>query len=815
MSLLVRSALLLTLALPAAAAAPPFFGEPFPLTNTRYAATTGIPTLATSGGTLVLAWAGDQSVRAARIVDGQRSTSQFVLPTYGSTDEVAITWTGSNFLVAATSDIDGLPVVMGRLLDATGTPIGQPFPIILNATAPRLSSNGTRTVLLYRDEAAGDLYSRVLAANGTAPVGSLPQKIASRAAFGPLYDITTNGSGFMAVASSPVEVLIAQFDANGAFQSSRILSGTQGTSRPRPASIATNGTNYLVTWIDFSRQAFATLVDANGTSLPAITYDEIVNSPTPLFLAPKAAWTGTDWVVSYAYKVQLSQRLRVAHFDTNVRNVTKRETEVLIATGASATSSLLRHNNALRVVWNADRFPAANGMMMSLLPLSSNSGAFVTFDAADQRLLASAGAPTLSIFFWNESTDRDFITHMAIADLGGFYLERELPFGSTRATAVAGDGFLLVTSDGTSSLAIRFDTNGTQFGVPADLEFNATSATWNGSVYAIAGELNGSVVVSELTVDGVLSSPKLVRNQADSPRIASDGQEFLMVWRAEGTCTPPCSTPTVIRGSRLDENRNRLDGSDLDFSPANNAESPAVAWNPDSERYIVAWIDAEEIMSRQVTPGEVLPPGNTSLHVGLGNQSDLSMLTTAGTVGLTWTDRKITRVGFLNVIGNITKMFEFPHDDGHSAGAPLLTILPEGDTGVLFAELMKGAPFYGAMRVLLAMSSEIPVGEPDTPSITAQLLPNGEIQLNWSTPDTNLNGFRVQYRVGDGAWLEIAEFYDRTLRADTFVPLNREPHSFRVRAFSDDGVGLYSNVATVTFPTTPPPSDPKRRAVRK
>ncbi len=812
MRLLVRSALLLTLALPMAAAAPPFFGEPFPLTNTRYGTPTGIPTLATNGNTLVLAWVADQSVRVARVVDGQRTTSSFVLPTYGSQDEVAITWTGSHFLVAATSQIDDLPVIMGRLLNTNGLPTGEPFPIVLNATEPRLASTPARTMLLYRDATAGDLYARALQGDGTATPGRFPEKVTSRSAFGPLYDIATNGSGFMAITSTPEEVKIVRFDGNGVRQSTRVLSSSQGTARPRPATIATDGAGYLVAWLDFSRLGYATFVDADGNSLSPVVFDEIINSPTPLFLAPKAVWSGTDWIVSYVHKVQLAQRLRTVHFDASVRNVTQRETEMPIATGALGTSSLVRHQGKVNASWSADRFPTENGLVVSTLPLANGSGKFVTYDPFDQVLLAATGTSSLSVFVWTESNDRDSVIHVATADLGGFHLEREIPVVAQSAVAAAGQGFLIVTRDGPTSTAILLDENGTPFGKQLDVPFVATSVAWNGAVWAVAGELDGAVVVAEVTPDGVVSAPKLVRNQAESPRIASKGDEFLMVWLAEGSCSAPCFPPTIVRGARLDPERNRIDGFDLDFAPSLHAESPAVAWNPDSEVYIVAWIDVEEIVLRQVPPDDVLPPGNSTLHVGLGRQKDLSALTAAGTVALTWNDEGQTRVAFLNVIAQIAKMFVFPHDEGHSAGFSLLTEVPEGDTAVLFTELMEEAPYYGAMRLKIALSSPISVGVPDTPSITARL-ENGQMQLAWTTPDKVVNGFRFEYRVGDGAWLEFEEFFDRTIRGTTFAPLNREPHSFRIRAYSDDDVSEYSNVATVLFPIEP--KDGKRRSVRK
>lgn len=812
MSLLVRSALLLVLALPAAAAAPPFFGEPFPLTNTRYTATTGIPTLASNGTTLLVAWGAEQSVRVTRLVDGQRSTSQYVLPTYGWKDDVAVVWTGSFFVVAASSEIDGLPVVMGRRLDANGLPVGQPFPIQLNASAPRLASSGARTLLVYREATTSDVYARLLQPDGTVAIGSITQKIASRTASGPLYDVATNGNGFMAITSSPVEVVVVRFDMNGTILGTRMLSDSQGNSQPRPATITSNFNDYLAVWFDFTRVGMATIIDANGTSLPATKFDEVIGSPTPVFLAPRAVWTGGAWAVSYAYQVQLSRRMRIAHLNSAARAVTGRELEIPIATGASATSSLLRQGNATRVVWNADRFPNPGAMAVATLPLTFSAGSFFNLDAPDQTLLAAAGTSTTGVFLWNETTDRDSTTFLSTGDLAGTYAERALPFAAEWATAVAGDGFLLVLRSKEGSIALRLDDSGVPVGLPVDLDFRPTSAAWNGAVWAIAGEKDDAVVAYELTPSGVLSTPKTIRHGADSPQIASMGTDFLMVWRMDGPCAPPCFPPSIIRGARLDAQRTRIDGFDLDFSPALHAESPAVAWNPDSAQYVVGWIDQEEIVTRQVEPNGSISPSNNRLHLGLEPQRDLSMLTAAGTVALTWTDDEVTRAAFLNVVGNIEKMFVFPHAGSHTAGAPRLVNLPQNHTGIAFTELMKGSPHYGAMRVLLALTTQFLPGVTDRPSIAAQLLPNGEIQVSWTTPDRFVNGFRLERRIGNGAWLEIDKFYEPVIRSDVFIPANREPHAFRVRALGDDGISEYSNEAIVTF-TTPPPA--KRRSVRK
>jgi hypothetical protein len=243
----------------------------------------------------------------------------------------------------------------------------------------------------------------------------------------------------------------------------------------------------------------------------------------------------------------------------------------------------------------------------------------------------------------------------------------------------------------------------------------------------------------------------------------------------------------------------------------------AVAWNPDSEQYVVAWIDAEEIVSRVVEINGTVSANNNQLHLGLTAQRDLSMLTTAGTAALTWTDDEVTRVAFLNVLSNVSRLFTFQHR-GLAAGPPSLANLPQGHTGVFFTELQPSAPHYGAMRIFYALSMNTVPGVADQPSISASLLPNDTIRLAWSTPDPVVNGFRIERRVGDGAWLELGAFYEPSVRSETIVPVNREPHAFRIRAIADDGISAYSPEAVITFPTTPPPPPPpalKRRAIRK
>jgi hypothetical protein len=809
MRLLVRGALLLALALPAAAVTPPYFGEPFPLTNTRYAATTGIPTLATNGSTLVLVWVGGESVRVARVVDGQRTTSEYVLSSFGTTDEAAVVWTGSNYLVAASSLSGETPIVTGRLLDANGTPIGTPFSIVTNASKPRLAANGSRVVLLYREEPSGDVYSRPLTNNGVPVQGTAPKKIAARTAFGPLYEVASNGSEFMAVSSSPTEVLLARFDASGAFLSSRFLADSQGSTRPRPATIASNGTNYLVVWFDFTRRAQAARLDATGATLSSVVFDEIV-ALTPVILAPKAVWSGTDWVIGYVHQIQLSQQLRVVHLDANVTTVTKRETEAQLSADTIAAVGLARYNNAVRVAWSGDRFPSSTGLSIATLPLTQSSGTLVTRDASDQRLLATAGNSAVSIFLWNELTDGYETTWLGISNFAGLWIERKLSVLAVSAKIIPGEGFLVLADDGDFPIAFRLDENGTQLGDVITFDYKVTDAAWNDFIWVLVGEKDGNIVAAEMTSTGQVSTTKLIKNQADSPAIASDGSGFLIVWRQEGPCTLPCNAPSIIHGTLIDDQRVRVDAADLDFSPSLHAGVPDVAWDAGSDRYDISWIDLEEVLTRQVLEDKSLSPSNRRLYLGLHEQKNLSLLSTNDTVAATWSDDGVTRLAFLNVLGDIDKLFTFTHEGSHVIAPAQLLNAPDGDTGIVFEELMPDAPFYGAARLQIAFSSPFVTNVPPPPALSATRLSSGLIELKWNTVDANLNGFRIESRIGNGPWLELEQFLPYTNRSTTFAPVSTERHSFRIRAYSDEGASAYSNEASVLFAT-----DNKRRAVRK
>jgi hypothetical protein len=97
--------------------------------------------------------------------------------------------------------------------------------------------------------------------------------------------------------------------------------------------------------------------------------------------------------------------------------------------------------------------------------------------------------------------------------------------------------------------------------------------------------------------------------------------------------------------------------------------------------------------------------------------------------------------------------------------------------------------------------------KPDAPRLTG-VVRNGRVELDWTAPPQEIAGFRLEYRIGDGAWNEFDRWFDED---DDDVAIGWQlrqgvPYQFRLRAISDAGASDYS--APVLLNVT------RRRAVR-
>jgi hypothetical protein len=95
---------------------------------------------------------------------------------------------------------------------------------------------------------------------------------------------------------------------------------------------------------------------------------------------------------------------------------------------------------------------------------------------------------------------------------------------------------------------------------------------------------------------------------------------------------------------------------------------------------------------------------------------------------------------------------------------------------------------------------------PEAPHVAARL-ESGTIVVDWTAQAGTLNGYRLEYRIDDGVWNEVDEWFPAGAH-HTAIPRPSFGTNFavRVRAFNDGGASAYSATA-LTQPS-------RRRAVR-
>lgn len=93
------------------------------MTNTRYAAVSGVPLLRSNGTDQFLFFLRNGAVHVTRLVEGQKRVGQHVV----TGTNPAVFWTGSHFLVLVNQTSAGSrPIVVTRIVGPTGEPEGRP-----------------------------------------------------------------------------------------------------------------------------------------------------------------------------------------------------------------------------------------------------------------------------------------------------------------------------------------------------------------------------------------------------------------------------------------------------------------------------------------------------------------------------------------------------------------------------------------------------------------------------------------------------------------------------------------------------------------
>ena len=759
-------------------------GQLFPLTNTRYGAAGASAVLRTDGNTPFVFWSTIRDIRVTRVSADQNRSGELLFTEQQQAYDAA--WTGTHFLAVTTSPGQPHSRVIGRLVDAQGHPSGQPFTIVEQARSPRIAA-GHGAVLMVYETTGNETRTLLLTPQG--------QPSAAPVIIAPLntrYAVAATANGFTVATSNAQSITATTLDTQGRVAAQSSLS--------RPGNyvdvfLASRGPRSLVVWTDVDRIE-AAIVEANGALATPLVVDNV--SPNPLNplepVAASAVWNGNGWTVAYQ-AVRAAPRMRVAHLDSAAQTVVSRE-----ETAGLRNPSLAVIGGRVMATWTPTALGQLEPAWLGALPLGPNEAYPVTFGAAEQQLAATATSSAGMLAVWVETIDRKVSLRAGFRTHTGQWNEH-LIVASAPATShivAESDGynFVIIASfnSGQTTEAIFLDDGGRPTGRRATLPHPVEAVAWGGTHY---GLIDTSRDARRLAPDGTLSAAVDLGVDWIDWDIASHGNGYLVTG---GTveCQFLLCRPVDVRALRLDVNMQRI-GVELELAPQDRIPAGVIWTGAD---YVVVWTSPTGIGFSTVPFAVDKAP--SSHHVPM----DINVYGVAPASG---------SVAVLD-IGSTTRAVRY-----FSTGGSLYTSALLGDTtspggsielvplhgnvlAYVASRLLPEMPYNGVPRVAMVVVAGARVAQPPAPQVTVRAIDDRFI-VDWTRPTGTVNGYRVEYRIDDGSWIEYERWFaptetDLALR----VPSFGTTFAFRVRAFNDTGAGPYSNVAT--------PLGRKRRATR-
>lgn len=755
-------------------------GELFPLTNTRYGAAAGSAQLRTDGNAPFVFWSNLRDVRVTRVVSDQNRSGEVVFTEPTATYDAA--WTGTHFL-AVTTSMQGR--ILGRIVDAQGHPAGQPFAVVEQARRPAIAA-GHGAVLMVYESSANDTRAVLLTPQG--------QTLAASILIAPSFtnfDVVATANGFTVVTSNAQDITATTLDTQG-----RVVAQS---SLARPGNyvsvtLASRGPRTLAVWTDVTAIE-AAIVESNGALGAPMVVDNA--SPNPLDalepVAASAVWNGNGWTVAYQ-AVRESPRMRVAHLDSAAQNVVSRE-----ETAGLRNPSLAVIGGRVMATWTPAALGGLEPAWLGALPLGPNEAFPVTFGAAEQYLEATATSTGGMLAVWREISDRRVTLRAGVRTHTGQWSEHlllaNLPGTSLLLAESDGRGFVVFTSylSTQGGEAIFLDESGRPTGLRVTLPRAPVAVAWSGTHYALVDALHN---VRLLAADGTLSAPVSLGVEWIDYRIASHGNGFL-VTGGRPECQFLMCFADDVRALRLDTNGQRI-GVELQLAPADRRPT-GVVWT--GVEYLVTWSGANETGFSRVPYAVDGTPISKSVPMSV---EVLDTAVTSGGVALLDGSAAAPEVRYFTRGGAQYRNASIP--DTLSPGRIELVPLHGDLLAYVATRVVPGAPHNGVPRLVLSVVGGAPVAQPPAPQLTVRTV-DDRFLADWTRPAGPVNGYRLEYRVDDGSWIEYERWFAPTeTNVGVRVPSFGSSFTFRVRAFNDSGAGPYSNVAK--------PTGRKRRAAR-
>jgi hypothetical protein len=747
----------------------PPFGAPAPLTGTRYETASGDPLLRSDGQNAFLFWMDSQleeqrrgQLRVTRIDAGERGVGRPVFDTPIGTVRVRhdfdAVWTGTHFVVAAA--VEGR--IMGRIVTAAGNPSGEPFVIAEEGWSPRMAFNGTHILIVYEGQQD---YSRLLTADGkpvTEPAYVFPGAILQESPA-----MASDGKRFAAIVSTQIGPRLLIFDENGHRGAEIVLSDS------RSWSIASDGTRYLLVSNDGAQ-----LFDANGTAaggtlqLPDTTFARRIAT----------VWTGTTWGISYV----LGGQLRVLDLDAEARSIRSQETIQAV------TGTIIAMNAKIVASWNA-----AGGIYVATRPQP------VSVAASRQWLVATATSATGTLVVWEEMGNGRSVIRAGVRGRDGSWRESEITASTILWPEYLPSPAALAASDGSGFLvSIRqtlfaLDANGARLStqlLPDSLR--PMDIAWDGTHYGLVGvDSSNQLRTALLSPRGELlrigSIPFGGNQYASVAMIASNGDGFYVTWHRFDCYEYPCG-PTELTGIALDSSLGLLDSVPRGFAPGNLRSVASLGTN--GRRYVLAYSTSRGIVAAHVSPAGV---EETVISPEQGRGISVTRMGDRAAIGWIHDDYSTYpyvaeyRVATIDDHLQVSSPVTLERDSTTVLGSAI-EAYPDGTLLSLRSSFQTGAPYHGSSRLMMRVGSFALPQRADAPRLNAQT-DHGTAHLEWTAPAGDVDGYRVEVRIGDGLWNEIDSLLDASRRTlDVTLSQPAAMTMFRVRAFNDAGPGAYS-----------------------
>jgi hypothetical protein len=580
------------------------------------------PALAFGGSNYVAVWedgrSGTANLYGARISTGgvvQDASGIAISTATGRQGNPDVAYDGTNYLAvwedyrAGAYDIYGARVdSSGSVLDASGIPI---CTATGNDFRPALAYDGTNYLVAWWDERNGssspDIYAaRVSAAGALLDASGIA--VDTGTGFAAFADVAFDGTNFLIVwhddQGGSNDIFGARVSQAGALLDSPAFLISGATVGQEQAEIIFDGTNYLVSWLDYRNgeaDIYAARVSTGATVLDASGL--LVSRAGAAQVDPAVAWGGTCYLVVWEdYRNSLTDYdLYAARVSVDGTPLDPSGIALAAATSNQANPRIAFDGTNFLVLWEDWRTSVTTADVWAAR--ISQAGAIldptpiVVASTSDFEGSPSAAFDgTNYLIVWDRQVSGNWNVYGARMSPAGTILDGT-PI--TISAATNRQGVPKVVFDGTN-----------HFVVWEDFRNDAANADIYGARVTPAGTvLDASGIVISNATGGQLD-----------PALAFDGTNSLVVWedRRSGAWN--------LYGARVAKTGTVMDASGLAISTAGGDQTQAtVAF--DGTNYVVAWDDTRgggnDIYASWVTPGGVIyQPGGTAVSADAENEKD-------------------------------------------------------------------------------------------------------------------------------------------------------------------------------------------------